>query len=48
MKRKYQVNIHYRDKPDAMETVAQIVAQAIKDGKIKLDNIDSTTDEETA
>lgn len=37
MKRKYEVRIHYGNDIAAIEKAAQIVAQAIKDGKIKLD-----------
>nr|DAY77713.1 MAG TPA: hypothetical protein [Caudoviricetes sp.] len=37
MKRKYEVRIHYNDDHSAIEKAAQIIAQAIKEGKIKLD-----------
>lgn len=36
MKTKYTVRVHYRNDPEAMEKSAQIIAQAIRDGKIKL------------
>lgn len=46
MKTKYTVRVHYRNDPEAMEKAAQIIAQAIRDGKIKL--TEATPKEETA
>ena len=48
MKRKYEVRIHYNDDPSAIEKAAQLIAQAIKEGKIKLDDSDIIPNQETA
>ena len=46
MKRNYEVQIHYKHDPDAIKKAVQIVVQAIKEGKIKLDV--ETSNEATA
>lgn len=48
MKRKYEVRIHYKPDAEAIEKAAQIIAQAIKDGKIKLCGSDIMPNQETA
>lgn len=48
MKTKYTVRVHYRNDPEAMEKSAQIIAQAIRDGKIKLKLTEDVPKEEPA
>lgn len=48
MKRKYEVRIHYNPDSEAIKKAAQIIARAIKEGKIKLCGSDIMTSQETA